>query len=441
MTWSHTLRYFVWALYMDMNMYKKNVSLIWQDHGQRARGGDVHRGPLISQPVPLPAAAAMEPNIAQDSKDTQKLVELQSKMRKTKREEEKAQIAAKEAAKEAKADAKAAKARENQKKREEKAALKAMKKNDDETKKKQKTETGASNSKEPAGRKSQKRKVETKEDSPKVGRARLTETPCKIRDPHRNATPAKFKQRRKREQKAKQALAKLRRQKELLPDLKDLTEPDDESKMTLERSSKYVLPGRCWDCWLYSAVVFDLYGDFVQLYVPIWVCCLFSNQHQNHVCSSKFHCLLRSYSVQPSSADHRSILVVLSAEQFCVSHTEGDSERRPDSSGRCSLSWSKYPDLGKACLGGFVEIWQLITKQSNYVKLCQIAFVLTRYFVKLGGLDPDLRWQHAKKLAGWECETSDGDWWKILSSLFRIEVSIPALRASLELKGMAFLQL
>ena len=123
--------------------------------------------------------------------------------------------------------------------------MKAMKKNDDETKKKQKTETGASNSKEPAGRKSQKRKVETKEDSPKVGRARLTETPCKIRDPHGNATPAKIKQRRKREQKAKQALAKLRRQKELLPDLKDLTEPDDESKMTLERSSKYVLPGRC----------------------------------------------------------------------------------------------------------------------------------------------------------------------------------------------------
>ena len=57
--------------------------------------------------------------------------------------------------------------------------------------------------------------------------------------------------------------------------------------------------------------------------------------------------------VQPSGADCKSILVVLSAEQFYVYHTEGDSERRPDSSGRCSLSWNKYPDLGKACLDHF----------------------------------------------------------------------------------------
>ena len=155
---------------------------------------------------------------------------------KNKKAEEKAQIAAKEAAKEAKADAKAAKARENQKKKEEKAALKVKKKNDDETQKKQKVETGASDSKDPAARKSCKRKVEPKENSPRVGRARLTETPCKIRDPHGNAaTPAKIKQKRKREEKAKQSLAKLRRQKEFLPDLKDLTELDDESKMTLER--------------------------------------------------------------------------------------------------------------------------------------------------------------------------------------------------------------
>eukprot|EP00435_Cladocopium_sp_Y103_P065993 s53_g28.t1 len=185
----------------------------------------------------------MKADRARDSKDTQKLPEQQSKMRKTKREEEKAQIAAKEAQKVEKANAKAAKEHEKQKKREEKAAAKAAKKTKDE--KKENLETGGSDSKGPAAPKTRKRKqVEAKEDPPRVGRARLTETPCKIRDPHGNhtprgnPTPAKIKQRRKREEKAKQALAKLRRQKELLPDLKDVAEPDDESKMTLECDSE-----------------------------------------------------------------------------------------------------------------------------------------------------------------------------------------------------------
>jgi hypothetical protein len=44
-----------------------------------------------------------------------------------------------------------------------------------------------------------------------------------------------------------------------------------------------------------------------------------------------------------------SVLVVLSTEQFCV-RSQGDGKVKPDSSGRCSLSWNKYADMGKACL-------------------------------------------------------------------------------------------
>ena len=44
-----------------------------------------------------------------------------------------------------------------------------------------------------------------------------------------------------------------------------------------------------------------------------------------------------------------SILVVLSTEQFCL-RSKGDGKVKPDTSGRCSLSWNKYADMGKACL-------------------------------------------------------------------------------------------
>ena len=54
------------------------------------------------------------------------------------------------------------------------------------------------------------------------------------------------------------------------------------------------------------------------------------------------------------------ILVVLSAEQFCVRNAKGDDKQKPDSSGRCSLTWSKYDDLGKSWLGEinkFIDGW------------------------------------------------------------------------------------
>lgn len=45
------------------------------------------------------------------------------------------------------------------------------------------------------------------------------------------------------------------------------------------------------------------------------------------------------------------ILVVLSAEQFCIANCKGDSTCKPDASGRVTLSWNRYPDLGKSLLG------------------------------------------------------------------------------------------
>lgn len=61
---------------------------------------------------------------------------------------------------------------------------------------------------------------------------------------------------------------------------------------------------------------------------------------------------LRSYTVMPpdgAPGSAISVLVVLSTEQFCV-RSQGDGKVKPDSSGRCSLSWNKYADMGKACL-------------------------------------------------------------------------------------------
>ena len=58
--------------------------------------------------------------------------------------------------------------------------------------------------------------------------------------------------------------------------------------------------------------------------------------------------------VGPPRDDVRPILVVLSAEQFCISHATGDDRIRADASGRCTVSWNKYEDMGKAWLGGSV---------------------------------------------------------------------------------------
>lgn len=213
--------------------------MILQEHSGRPTSH--HRGPLIGQPTPLPASAT-EPK-HKPSCETKLLAEHQSKMRKTKRDEEKAAVAAKEADKVAKAAAKAAKNQEKETKKQQKEALKA-----DKAKQKDKhvETTGSSHSKAPEAKLPRKRKIaeptqepgHAKLDSPNVakrGLARVTETPCKIRDPTgKVATPAKIKQRRKREEKAAQALLKLRRQKELLADLKDLPLPQDESKLTLD---------------------------------------------------------------------------------------------------------------------------------------------------------------------------------------------------------------
>lgn len=67
---------------------------------------------------------------------------------------------------------------------------------------------------------------------------------------------------------------------------------------------------------------------------------------------------LRSYMVVPDASCGEcasSILVVLSAQQFCISHSKGDEKIKADSSGRCTVSWNKYEDMGKACLGEIVS--------------------------------------------------------------------------------------
>ena len=46
----------------------------------------------------------------------------------------------------------------------------------------------------------------------------------------------------------------------------------------------------------------------------------------------------------------KNILVVLSAHQFCISGSGGDEWATPDASGRCTLSWHKYTDLGESQL-------------------------------------------------------------------------------------------
>ena len=157
----------------------------------------------------------------------------------------------------------------------------------------------------------------------------LKGTPCKIWQgtPAKRKSPTKKeKARQKREEKARASLAKLRRQREILPDeLEDLVEPKDESKMSLDNSLAEK-------------------GVHLCQYKFINTC----------ACTYMFTSSdLRSYMVPPgpgAPGTATSILVVLSAEQFCIYNSSGDESVKPDASGRCSLTWNKYGDMGKACL-------------------------------------------------------------------------------------------
>ena len=83
--------------------------------------------------------------------------------------------------------------------------------------------------------------------------------------------------------------------------------------------------------------------------------------HSTRASSLYIYQHLRSYMVPPCEGCPGvavAILVVLSAEQFCI-RLKGDGTVKPDSSGRCSISWNKYRDLGKAWLGLINWDWGL----------------------------------------------------------------------------------
>ena len=63
-----------------------------------------------------------------------------------------------------------------------------------------------------------------------------------------------------------------------------------------------------------------------------------------------------------------SILVVLSAEQFCIYHSQGDEKAKVDSSGRCTVSWNKYEDMGKAWLGEIMSSFVSFQNQRKQQK-------------------------------------------------------------------------
>ena len=226
-----------------------NDLCFFQETSEKPTGHDskLSKGPLIPRPVPLPPALA---KFAKPVEPQQMdIAAEQAAMRKRKKEEQKAAIAAKEAEKNEKQKAKVEKEQEMQAKRaerERKKAEKEAKRQEKEEMKKSKRESmpkpsvaAGSNETEKAAdmkKPSRKGKNAEKED----GKARkprkngIMETPCKIWDPHGRKTPKKVLERRKRESKAQSALAKLRRNRELLPDmLADLEEPKDEGKLNL----------------------------------------------------------------------------------------------------------------------------------------------------------------------------------------------------------------
>ena len=105
-----------------------------------------------------------------------------------------------------------------------------------------------------------------------------------------------------------------------------------------------------------------------------WFCCLFQINIKT-VCSSKFHVLLRSYMVQPSSAGHRSILVVLSAEQFLRLQYARWLRASTGLFGTMQPFVEQVPRFGKSAP------WCVCRNlTSNQTQSGQIAFVLTRSF-------------------------------------------------------------
>ena len=60
----------------------------------------------------------------------------------------------------------------------------------------------------------------------------------------------------------------------------------------------------------------------------------------------------RQLDPQAFNVEGSSIGIILYTEQFYVHKSLGDSTVVPDSKkGGCSISWGKYPDLGRAFLG------------------------------------------------------------------------------------------
>lgn len=264
------------------------------------------RGALVKSPVELASGSKVLPVQAPN------IVKEQAQMRKRVKDAEKAELVAKQKEKERKENEKLERQKEKDAKKAEKAAKqlekeKQKKQQDGHKEKKEKPkrkaaevldEKGGLESK--GGEKKRKKDKKTDEGKEQPPSRDQRSTPYKMW----KGTPSKINRKQKREQKALQALLKLRQQKTLLPALLDLVEPVDENKM-----SYTILP--------------------------------------------KDGC--------PQGAS--SILVVLSAEQFCI-RSKGDGRIAPDASGRCSISWNKYADLGQS-------------------------------------------WFHAKQLAGWICDESD----------------------------------
>lgn len=233
------------------------------------------RGPSIPGPAKLPPA--LEDTGPTPKSGVQSIVKDQAQMRKNRRDEAKAAAAAKEAEKATKLAQKEEKERQKEERkraREEKQrekqnqmvppqapatkgrkrqsepavasghsdakphekkptnkrqkATPAEKQDEHDDKEKPKKPEPAQKAKKPAHETTEK-----PEKSRRTKMATIAGTPCKVWDPH-GKTPKKVKERRKREDKAKQSLLKLQRQKELIPtELADLPEPKDEDKMIL----------------------------------------------------------------------------------------------------------------------------------------------------------------------------------------------------------------
>lgn len=248
------------------------------------------RGPSIPGPVQLPPA--LEDTGPTPKSGVQSIVKDQAQMRKNRRNEAKAAAAAKEAEKAAKLVEKEEKERQKEERKRAREEKQKEKQNrmappqapatrgrkrqaepaeasghSDAKPSEKKPETNKTRKVTPAEKQDEhddKKKpkkpepaasakkamtpCETTEKPEKGRRAKLATimgTPCKVWDPH-GKTPRKVRERRKREDKAKQSLLKLQRQKELIPaELADLPEPKDEDKMILNCTSEQYVASVC----------------------------------------------------------------------------------------------------------------------------------------------------------------------------------------------------